>query len=110
MCYQELVRLSIGNRGEILHACLGYSRRVAAQLCMYDEIQDLFMIWLLESIHEARGEVKQCMDTVCGVASTQVVQSLYHMRSEPKLSFAFMDPEAMDELTVGSLANMYDHC
>ena len=58
MGYQELVRLSIGNRGEILNARLGYCRRIVAQLCLYGEVQNLLMIRLLESLREACSEVK----------------------------------------------------
>ena len=50
------------------------------------------------------------MGTLPGVASAQVVQRLYHIRSEPIVSLMFMDPEAMAEFTEVILAGMYDNC
>ena len=103
MCYQEFLGLSIGDGREVLDACLSDGWRVAAHLCMCYEVQNLLLLWLLESSREARCEVDLSINTISGVAGTQVVQSLCDEGSEPHLPLAFKDPEAMIELsgTVG---------
>ena len=108
MGYQEFLRFSIGDGREVLDACLSNCRRVAAHLCMCQEIQDLFLLWLLESSHEARCEVDLSINTISGVAGTQVVQSLYDGGSEPKLALVCVVPEAMEELgSTNPLVGMY---
>ena len=109
MCYQEFLGFSIGNGREELDACLSDGWRVAAHLCMCYELQNLFLLWLLESSHEARCEVNLSINTISGVAGTQVVQSLYDEGSEPNLSLAFMEPEVMVERSTILLIGVYDN-
>ena len=109
MCYQEFLGFSIGNGREVLDACLGNGWRVAAHLCMCYEVQNLLLLWLLESSHEARCEVNLSINTISGVAGTQVVQSLYDGGSEPKLALVCVVPEAIEKFSTDLLVDVYDN-
>ena len=114
MGYQELLRFSVGNGREVLNACLSNGRRVRAQLRMCHEIQNSFVVWLLESSHETRCEVDHPSSAIPDVADTQAVQSLCDGGSEPKWPLVFVKPEAMVEFSTGSiigraLVGVYDN-